>query len=136
MNLNFTESGKIDKEDSIQYPIPANGFAVYFRGNTTLIAIATEKQVVLGRKTEGETKPIIDLTSPNGYALGVSRHHVIIRSSDKGYVVMDLNSSNGTWLDGKILAPAESYDLPSGATLQLGRLKLVVTYKSPDNKNK
>ena len=136
LNLNFAESGKIDKEDPVQYPIPANGFAVYFHGKTTLIEVAEDKQVVLGRKTEGETKPIVDLTSLNGYAMGVSRHHVVIRSNDKGYVIMDLNSSNGTWLDGKILTPAEPYDLHSGATLQLGRLKLVVTYKSPGNKDK
>ena len=136
LHLDLTESGKIDKENPIQYPIPANGFAVYFHGNATVIEVAEDKQVVLGRKTEGEAKPIVDLTSPNGYAMGVSRHHVIIRSNDKGYVIMDLNSSNGTWLDGKILTPAEPYDLPSGATVQLGRLKLVVTYKSPDNKNK
>lgn len=136
MDLIFTRSGKIARESQIQYATPAKGFAVYFQGNSTLIAVATDKQVVLGRKTEGETKPIIDLTYPNGYAMGVSRHHVIIRSNDKGYVIMDLNSSNGTWLNGKILTPAEPYDLPSGATVQLGRLKLVVTYKSPDNKNK
>ena len=136
LDLIFTGSGKIAKDGQIQYAVPANGFAVYFLGKATLIAVATDKQVVLGRKTEGETKPLVDLTYPNGYAMGVSRHHVIIRSNDKGYVIMDLNSSNGTWLDGRILTPAESYDLPSGATVQLGRLKLVVTYKSPGNKDK
>lgn len=136
LDLAFTGSGKFAKDGQIQYATPANGFAVYFLGNPTLIAVAADKQVVLGRKTEGEKKPIVDLTHPNGYAMGVSRHHVIIRANDKGYAIMDLNSSNGTWLDGKILTPAEPYDLPSGATVQLGRLKLVVTYQSPVNKNK
>jgi hypothetical protein len=131
LDLNFREIGRI--ADSTQYAIPENGFAVYFHGSADSIATATDKQVVLGRKTEGEAKPIVDLTPLNGFALGVSRHHVVIRSNDKGYTVMDLNSSNGTWLDGKILTPAETYDLPNGATVQLGRLKLVVTYKSPDN---
>jgi pSer/pThr/pTyr-binding forkhead associated (FHA) protein len=135
LNINIAESGKNAKEDSTQYAIPDNGFAVYFQGNAESIATATDKQVVLGRKTEGEAKPIVDLTPLNGFALGVSRHHVIIRSNDKGYVIMDMNSSNGTWLDGKILTPAEIHDLPSGSTVQLGRLKLVVTYKSPNNKN-
>ncbi len=133
LDLNFRASGKI--ADLTQYAIPENGFAVYFHGNAESIAILADKQVVLGRKTEGETKPIVDLTSLNGFALGVSRHHTVIRSSDKGYTIMDLNSSNGTWLDGKILTPAETYDLPSGAVIQLGRLKLVVTHKSPGNKN-
>jgi hypothetical protein len=136
LDLNFSGSGKFAKGSQIQYATPVNGFAVYFLGNATLIAVATDKQVVLGRKTEGEKKPLVDLTYPNGYAMGVSRHHAIIRSNDKGYVIMDLNSSNGTWLDGKILTPAEPYDLPSGGTIQLGLLKLVVTYKSPGNKNK
>jgi hypothetical protein len=135
LDLIFTGSGTFTQDGQIQYAIPENGFAVYFLGNAALITVATDKQVVLGRKTEGETKPIVDLTSPNGYAMGVSRHHVIIRSTNKGYVIMDLNSSNGTWLDGKILTPAEPYDLPSGALVQLGRLKLVVTYKSPAYKN-
>jgi pSer/pThr/pTyr-binding forkhead associated (FHA) protein len=46
-------------------------------------------------------------------------------------VLVDLNSANGTWLNGERLAPTKKYDLPSGAVIQLGRLKLLVIYSHP-----
>lgn len=91
---------------------------------------------MLGRKAEGVTEALVDLTEPDGFAMGVSRRHAMIRSSENGYAIIDLNSSNGTWLDGKILLPTQSYDLPSGGLIQLGRLKLVAIYKSPRNGKK
>ncbi len=114
----------------IQYAIPEKGLAIYFLGSAALIAVATNNEVILGRKITGEEKEVVDLAYSDGYAMGVSRHHAKIRANAKGYELIDLNSSNGTWLEGKVLTPTEPYDLPSGATIQLGRLKVVATYKS------
>ena len=36
---------------------------------------------------------------------GVSRLHAMIVRDDSGYKVEDLNSTNGTWVNGKQLAP-------------------------------
>lgn len=129
LDLIFTKSVKTDKGS--QYAVPANGVAFYFAGTATQIAVSMDDEFLLGRKGEGDTDPMVDLTYPDGFAMGVSRRHAKVRSTPDGYVITDLNSSNGTWLDGKILPPSQPIELPNGGTLQLGRLKLVAIYNAP-----
>ncbi|MEL7434246.1 MAG: FHA domain-containing protein [Chloroflexota bacterium] len=38
------------------------------------------------------------------------------------YLVQDLHSTNGTWLDGNRLVPYQRYELQDGSMLQFGRL--------------
>jgi hypothetical protein len=123
--------GEKDAQGAREYSIPSDGVAFYFSGITTPIAVTTDEEFILGRKTEGESEPLVDLTNPDGFAMGVSRRHAMVRAAGNGYVIIDLNSSNGTWVDGKILVPTQQYDLPSGGLIQLGRLKLVAIYNSP-----
>jgi hypothetical protein len=120
-----------DVQGSREYSIPSDGVAFYFSGITTPIAVTADEEFILGRKTEGDAEPLVDLTNPDGFAMGVSRRHAMVRAVGNGYVIIDLNSSNGTWVDGKILVPTQQYDLPSGGLIQLGRLKLVAIYNSP-----
>ncbi len=132
LDLIFNRSVMVDKGS--QYEVPARGLAFYFAGNAAQIAIATDEEFILGRKSEDDTEPMVDLTHPDGFAMGVSRRHAKIRSASEGYMITDLNSSNGTWLDGKILSPSQPVELPSGGTVQLGRLKLVAIYTATGNK--
>ena len=90
-----------------------------------------EPEFVLGRAGELTAESIIDLTSFEAFAEGVSRRHAMIKALEDKYVLIDLNSSNGTWLNGERLVPTRPYDLPSGGTIQLGRMKLVVFYSHP-----
>ena len=110
---------------------PSSGLAVYASGNTRPIAIMTDDEFILGREAEGVTETLVDLTDLDGLAMGVSRRHAMIRAVENGYVIIDLNSSNGTWLNGQILIPTQPYELPSGASVQLAHLKLVLIYQSP-----
>ena len=133
LDLTTAKATSTEKEVRVagEYASLANGLAFYLAGSTTPIAVSADHEFVLGRKTEGESEPLVDLTDPDGFAMGVSRRHAMIRSGDKGYVIIDLNSSNGTWLNGKILVPTRPYDLPTGGLIQLGRLKLVAIYNAP-----
>jgi pSer/pThr/pTyr-binding forkhead associated (FHA) protein len=57
----------------------------------------------------------------------------LIRAVEEGYEIIDLNSKNGTWLDGKRLVPNQPNALPSGARLLLGQMDFIVMYQSsPD----
>jgi DNA-binding NtrC family response regulator len=47
----------------------------------------------------------------------VSRHHCEIQYTDKGYLLVDLDSTNGTWLDGKRVERAY---LTVGASVKVG----------------
>jgi pSer/pThr/pTyr-binding forkhead associated (FHA) protein len=109
--------------------------AFYFAGTAKQVAVATDEEFILGRIAEGDAEPMVDLTYPDGFAMGVSRRHAKVRSTANGYMITDLNSSNGTWLDGKILPPSQPVELPNGCNVQLGRLKLVAIYNSPPSKN-
>jgi hypothetical protein len=137
-SLDLTSAKTAEKEAQPpgEYASPSNGLAFYLAGSTTPIATTVDQEFVLGRKTEGESEPLVDLSNPDGFAMGVSRRHAMIRPGENGYVIIDLNSSNGTWLNGKILVPTQPYDLPSGGLVQLGRLKLVVIYNAPQGGKK
>ncbi len=115
---------------------PVTGMAVYPVGTSTPIAIAEEKEFILGRETGGGSEKIVDLTSLDGFAMGVSRRHAMVRAVENGYILIDLSSSNGTWLNGQILVPTIVYELPSGSNVQVGHLKLVVIYDSSPGKKK
>lgn len=118
------------------YTPPSKSLSLFLLNMGEPIALRTEEEFVLGRALEPTTEPIVDLTDFDGFAMGVSRRHALIRAAGEKYMLTDLNSSNGTWLNGQRLVPTKSYELPSGAVIQLGRMKLVISYIDPPQKIK
>ncbi|EXX89676.1 hypothetical protein BG53_14500 [Paenibacillus darwinianus] len=53
---------------------------------------------------------------------GVSRTHLEIEQSANKFVVRDLNSRNGSWLNGEQMVPYKSYELKRGDELRLAGL--------------
>ncbi len=87
---------------------------------------------VVGRADpDGESKADLDLTPFNAGAYGVSRQHVILFPTDEGPCVIDLNSRNGTWINGLYLEPGRKYRLRSGDRIELGSLKMMVRVMAP-----
>jgi hypothetical protein len=113
------------------YEAPPEGLAFFIPNKPGAIAVRTDEEFILGRVADETSEPILDLTDQDGFAFGVSRRHAMIRATGDRYVLIDLNSSNGTWIDGQLLVPTKPHHLPSGAVIQLGRLKLVVSYTRP-----
>ena len=96
-----------------------------------LSAYQLDVGAVLGRTTSRTSKYLniqIDLTPFQGEALGVSRQHAYLcYDSDNQMVkVMDLDSSNGTKVNGQRLHPDEVRVLRHGDRLRLGKLEFVV----------
>lgn len=112
-------------------PAPNEGLALFLLNNGRPIDVSTFPEIVLGRAGDLSHEHTIDLTEFDAFTLGVSRRHALIRVSDGKYTLTDINSSNGTWLNGNRLLPNKPHDLPSKSVIQLGRLKLVVIYSSP-----
>ena len=50
----------------------------------------------------------------------ISRYHVTIAYNGKDVTVQDLESVNGTYVDGKRLAPNEPHPLRGGEEIQIG----------------
>lgn len=99
-------------------------------GSNQTIPLAGQKEFTLGRMTEGQPiLPDIDLSPYEGYAEGVSRLHAAIRVTDRGVMVVDLGSSNGTRINGQKIVPNVNYPLKDGDMLALGRIKLQISIR-------
>lgn len=79
------------------------------------------KQIQIGRAFDDPTTNL-DLTEDNGIELGVSRLHATLHGSSKGIVIMDLGSTNGTFLNNHHLPVNKPYPLQSGDELRFGEL--------------
>lgn len=89
------------------------------------VSLMTTDGFVLGRSdSRSSFVPDIDLADFKALEKGVSRRHaVIVRYQAKPHI-LDLNSINGTFLNGKRLKPDNPYMLTSGDKLGLGDLLL------------
>ena len=93
------------------------------------IKVALGDFVVLGRCEEpGVDEPTIDLSPYDAQYLGVSRRHVVISTQNKNVMINDLNSTNGSYLNGYLLQPMTSYRLRSGDELSLGKLVMQIKF--------
>ena len=61
-----------------------------------------------------------------GYDAGVSRRHAIISLQGQGWVIEDLGSSNGTFVNNRRLLPNSLTSIQSGDELKFGTLLLRV----------
>jgi FHA domain len=87
--------------------------------------------VYIGRKTEqAENSTNIDLTRFNAYDSGVSRTHARFERAGTRLFLRDLNSTNGTRLNGKRLAPMEVHEIRHGDKIQFGGLSAQFYIKS------
>ena len=86
----------------------------------------------IGRPIEGTLEETVDLTPYGAFASGVSRRHAMVRRKKNGFEIIDLDSTNGSWLNEKRMTPTKAYPLPSGAMIRLGQLRLqVINRRSP-----
>jgi hypothetical protein len=110
--------------------LPQSGIAFYVAGVSTPIAVQTDTSFIVGRGVpEMAPGALVDLSAHDGFAMGVSRQHILVRADRDGYSVIDLESRNGTWLNDQRLVPNRAYSLPSHAQLRLGMLRLFVVYR-------
>jgi pSer/pThr/pTyr-binding forkhead associated (FHA) protein len=96
------------------------------------IGAEIHRATVIGRADpRSNLKPDIDLAPHDAQACGVSRQHALLLPSDTGLSLIDLDSTNGTWINGLYLQPGLRYNLRSGDRIELGTLKLIVRVVGP-----
>jgi uncharacterized Zn finger protein (UPF0148 family) len=89
------------------------------------IEVDANDQILVGRKDHAHgIFPDIDLGLDGGYDAGVSRKHAIIGVRDGGCVLEDLDSANGTFINGRRLDPQTPTVLHSGDEVKFGTLIL------------
>src|SRR5690349_15998534 len=111
--------------------IPSDGVSFYIVRLAKVIVVRTANEFFIGRDVgEDVWKPLVDLSEMDGYSMGVSRRHAMVRPVERGYEIIDLFSTNGSWLDGQRLIPNISYMLTPGAQLRIGQELMLVIYRS------
>ncbi|MGQ9462966.1 MAG: double zinc ribbon domain-containing protein [Candidatus Fervidibacter sp.] len=82
-------------------------------------------EVLIGRADPvSRVFPDVDLTPHGGYEAGVSRKHCRILKQGDQFLVEDLQSTNGTKLNGQFIPPNQPHPLKDGDMLELGVLKV------------
>lgn len=91
-------------------------------------APATEGYVI-GRSDEASSYiPDIDLVGYDAREKGVSRRHSALVRYQGATCVVDLNSVNGTFVDGKRLDPDVPHPIGKSCEVTLGTLTLTIAY--------
>jgi len=94
------------------------------------LLVQMRNEVILGRVTEqSDQTTYINLTPYGAEEAGVSRRHARLLRDNKAVFLMDLNSTNGTRLNGETLAASVEKRLRDGDEITLGRLKVYVYFK-------
>jgi pSer/pThr/pTyr-binding forkhead associated (FHA) protein len=97
-------------------------------GEDVEFAAVVRNPVVIGRADPATgSKPDIDLTAAGGQEHGISRVHAILIPTDEGPCIIDLDTHNGTSINGQKLVSGRRYRLRGSDRLGLGSLTLMVS---------
>lgn len=92
-----------------------------------MVSLVGRDNYTLGRSAGSQAiVPDVDLDTYGAQDQGISRLHAEIRLDETGMHVVDLDSVNGTLVNGKRLEPQEPAPLHHKDIIQLGHLKLQV----------
>jgi len=112
--------------------VPSNSWiSLHLMDSGKILPLASRNEFTLGRLSEGQPiMPDIDLTPYQAYASGVSRLHAVVKREGSQVAVMDLGSSNGTYLNGRRLNPHTEEPLSHGDIVALGKLKIQILLRN------
>lgn len=127
-------SGQVRQQISQQSQITQGEMApgtigLHFVGRKKPLVIPIDDTLILGRDAGDGVANLVDLTRYRAGLLGVSRQHAAIHAGDNGYVIEDLNSTNGTWVNETPLKPETPFALANGDNIRLGELIIYLYFK-------
>jgi hypothetical protein len=122
------------RNKSVQAAVPPamlkNWVTLHLLDTGQVLPLAERNEFTIGRISEGQPiMPDIDLSPYQAYASGVSRLHAVIKREASHVFLMDLDSANGTFINGKRLNPNVEHTLKNGDVVALGKLKIQVLLK-------
>jgi len=109
--------------------LPVNALELFVLDNEEPIQIKECVKVVLGRHISQASIPVVDLGPYEANRFGVSRQHAIIVNMQDSFTIQDLESTNGTWVNGQRLQPGKAYPFSNGSQVRLGQLTLYAYFR-------
>jgi len=103
----------------------AIGPRLVIMGTGAMISLPHKDQVVIGRGDPHVTPPDVDLGPYGGGQAGVSRHHAQLLCHSEGFLLDDLNSTNGTFVNSVPVTPGQPARVRSGDVILCGQFSLV-----------
>jgi serine/threonine protein kinase len=120
------EMGKIGSTTALRDHPTTQGPHLIITGTEAVIPLPLQKEVTLGRNDpRASRQPEINLEPHGAAEAGVSRFHARLRYTAMGWLLEDLNSTNGTSLNMSQVKSGEHHTLQSGDVIRCGRLMLV-----------
>ena len=99
-----------------------NTVLMIFAENPKALQFELETHVTIGRRSDKGEQPEVDVAPYGGFPAGVSRLHVRLYRNDQGVFIEDLESRNGTYLDGERLPPNQIIRVRNGQSIRMGGL--------------
>jgi len=128
INLALHSHASLPQEENTNASWMDQRAVIFILGQDQIYRVLPEGQEMLvGRKhsTNGP-QPDLDL-SPYGAAFaGTSRLHVALEHDQDSWWLIDMNSSNGTWVDGERLAPFVPHMLSNTNHIFLSNFELFI----------
>lgn len=85
-------------------------------------------RITIGRVVPGSESPTLDLMDYGAGMLGVSRIHASIEQVGHSITLVDLHSTNGTWLNKNRLYPNAPTAIRPGDIIRLGELSMTIFF--------
>jgi pSer/pThr/pTyr-binding forkhead associated (FHA) protein len=96
-------------------------------GIDTPITFHDKQEIVIGRRDPATNEhPDVDLSGLPLDAVGISRKHLKLVYASGQWLVEDLGSRNGTWLNNKLLTAYQRYKLHDSDQLRTGGISIIV----------
>lgn len=130
-----SDSKETSAAQEIKFPPPSSftlstWASLHLLDSGQILPLSERGEFTLGRVSDAQPiMPDIDLTPYQAYSSGVSRLHAVLKREGKRVTIMDLGSSNGTFLNGKRLEPHLEHQLNHSDIFSLGKLKIQILVK-------
>lgn len=107
-----------------------NQVIIHIRDAAEPLTIRPANEFLIGRHDQASgIAPDLDLSNFGALEKGVSRLHAALRRGDEVLSIVDLDSANGTFLNGQRLAAHQPRLLRDGDEIRLGKLVLHIYFK-------
>jgi hypothetical protein len=132
--MTISELESMDAADKTK-PTPADGpdlrsgaiFGLRIVDSGDVVSLLGRTNYTIGRSNKGQAViPDVDLAMYEAYDHGVSRLHAEMRIQPDSVYVIDLDSANGTIINGDRLKSLEEKVVHHGDIIQLGRMRLQI----------
>jgi hypothetical protein len=100
---------------------------VHIIDNGKLIPVTDKTEFTVGRASEGQPiTPDVDLGEFNAFDYGVSRLHIVVRLTGEKLTIMDLGSSNGTFINAVRVPVNSEQSVTSADIISLGKFRIQI----------